>query len=241
MATEIIKSLENALSHIMASEDPWPVLAAICLSPLVATGLVLLALRITGDMRQKDLDHPVMAAARRLSNFYLDRPLPAILAVKTDSWASAREAAKQEFPPCDPGDLAEAIREAEYNEFVAWELDREIREFGNTHLKAKPRILKIAVKELRYARKLLPSGITVRLEPPRGRPKVIAKDLEAAHAWLDEVKRPKIGSETRFRTIRKHKFRCAKCGTDWNDGARLELVQDGRDLVPVCAKCRNAS
>lgn len=185
---------------------------------------------------------PVMARARRLEAFYLDRPLRAEAVLEYETFKARREAMRREYPPCRPAMLQKAVREAWYNEFIKFELDREIH--GIKKAKSKhPAAIRRAAKLLRETKRSLPSGITAVTVTRNMFRRERRYSLDSAHAWLDAMLEDKSGpsSAETFLAIRSGQYRCAYCNRDLNENIILKAVRtESGHVVPACTKCLTA-
>ena len=185
------------------------------------------------------ISHQAVHDAIRISEFYLDRPLPAEICIKYKTLRERRNALKQEYPACDPKSLAKAVWEAEYNEFVVWELDGEIRDLKKRYAKAPRGAIRLALKELDETKLRMPHGITAIFRTRHTR-REFNYLLAYAHRWLDHVdENTKIRASEKYQAIRANKFKCAWCNADWNDGARITVVKTKSGaLAPICLRCK---
>lgn len=212
---------------------------------LAGTGAAALALavfisvQIVKSWRQAVEDDPAMARARRLELFYLDRPLRAEIVLEYPSFRARREAMRNGYPPCGPDKLLRAVREAWYNEFVKFELDRAIHDMARAGAK-HPAAARKAVKLLRETRRSLPSGITTVIVTRGVFRKEWRYGLDAAHEWLDTVQKDKAGpsaAET-FMAIKSGQYQCAYCRRDLNENIILKAVRtESGHAVPACTRC----
>lgn len=203
--------------------------------------LIMIAVYICKWWSDRIDNDPVMGHALRLSQFYLDRPLRAEIILNHRTWRQRFQTFREKYPPCDPNGLAHAIREAEFNEFVKFELDREIRELKQKNITKNRTALKRALVMLRETKKQLPSGVFITLTTKHRFRHRMNCDLSHAHEWLKHVKprsKDPNPAET-FQAIKSNHYQCAYCHRDLNDGVRLQAVisQSGR-TIPVCDQCK---
>lgn len=237
MLDKITKAAE-AIEPILYGGHVKSVLIVLA-SILACLLLAVLALVWAARRRQRRIDmDPATRHAARVEQFYLDRPLPAEIRIGYRTRKERREAMRADFPPCQGPALRDAVREAEYNEFVKFELDREIRA-----MRQRPgnrTAIRKAAKRLAAARKALPYGVVAIFECPRAFPRIWRYKLDDAHAWLDEASPGTHGipSADAFEMIKANMYRCAYCKKDLNEDIALTVVKTGNGAaVPACRSC----
>lgn len=203
--------------------------------------LVMIAVSIYRWRSDRIDNDSVMGHALRLSRFYLDRPLRAEIILDHRTWSQRFQTFREKYPPCDPNKLAQAVREAEFNEFVKFELDREIRELKQKNITKNRTALKRALVMLQETKKQLPSGVFIIFTTKHRFRHRMNCDLNHAHEWLKHIKpRSKDPSPAEtFQAIKSNHYQCAYCHKDLNDGIRLQTVvtESGR-TIPVCTHCK---
>lgn len=206
---------------------------------LLALFLAVLLLIFLAKRYQRKIDEdPVTRHAARLEQFYMDRTLPAEIRLEYRTRKDRREAMRSDFPDCSPDALKNAVREAEYNEFVQFELDREMRALrqrtGNGAAARR------ALKRLAELRRRLPHGAVAIFECRRAFPKIWRYKLDDAHTWLDEIApgTHDVPSGDAFEAIKAHMYRCAYCKKDLNEDIVLTVVKTEKGAaVPACRAC----
>lgn len=237
----ILNNLAELLEQILYGGHFRTILILFVIILAAVPVLVMTAVYICKWRSDRIDNDPIMGHALRLSQFYRDRPLRAEIILNHRTWRQRFQTFREKYPPCDPNGLARAIREAEFNEFVKFELDREIRELKQKNITKNRAAMNRALKMLRETRKQLPSGVFIILATKHRFRHRMNCDLSHAHAWLKHVEpRSKDpGPAETFQAIKLNHYQCAYCHRDLNDGIRLRAVvtESGR-TIPVCNHCK---
>lgn len=236
---KVITEIANKVEALAAAGQLKAAIIAAVIAVLSTFLIAAITLHLISRHRENMISHPAMQDALRISAFYLDRPLLAEIRLEYPSLKARREAIKSDAPACEPRKLERAVWEAEYNEFICWELDNEIRDLKKRHVKAPRGAIRRALKELADTKRRMPHGVTAIFKTKYGLNRQFLYKLSYAHSWLDKINtQDNIPAADKFQSIRANKFQCAWCGSDWNDGARLRVVRTKSGaLAPVCARC----
>lgn len=237
----ILDNLTELLEQILYGGHFKTILVLFGMILAIVPVLVMTAVSIYRWRSDRIDNDPVMGHALRLSQFYLDRPLRAEIVLNHRTWRQRFQTFREKYPPCDPNKLAQAVQEAEFNEFVKFELDREVRELKQKNITKNRAAMNRALKMLRETRKQLPSGVFIILATKHRFRHRMNCNLGHAHAWLKHV-RPRSkgpGPAETFQAIQSNHYQCAYCHRDLNDGVRLQAVVTGSGrTIPVCDQCK---
>lgn len=237
MAAKMISVAEACITAIMSHEDPKMLMAALSLVILAMAAVAAILAHILKRRHDRTMNDPVVSAAYRLSQFYMDRPLPAMLTLHRKNRRGRRQAMSENFPSCSLPELERAVWEAEYNEFVSYELDNEISHIRKAFPKSAKRPIRIAIRMLNETRRYLPHGMSVRFTCPHTFPKDLRYRLPDAHAWLDHARGSGRVDED-FKAIRNSRFRCARCGANWNEDISLHVSMSENGIpIVLCSRC----
>lgn len=234
---EILIDLIDVLEKALAS-GRFKELVTISFAIIAIIALIVFAIiqAIKSWLYRIETD-PIVYHAWRIAQFYQDRPLRAEITLAYPNWKTRRINMKNEYPDCDTGKLKHAVREAEYNEFIKLELDREIRElrkFKTRHPTARKRALKL----LNQTRRAIPSGILTIIKTGRWFQSERRYTLAYSHKWLGHLIKSDPDPSKTFQAIQANQYQCAYCRRDLNDNIILQaVVTEKNNIVPICQDC----
>lgn len=213
------------------------------IATLCAIGIVLIILPF---LRKKKKTHPLLSETLELARFYESRPLPATVLLEYETRKEAVLASRADFPDCEPDALGQAVFEAEYNEFLKTRFGNEYRRMKKELAKTPKKIRLQALDELDNAKNAIPSGVqaTIRGHDKSGMvayERTFLYNLRDAQDWLDSLSplNGGISRQERFQALKTARFRCARCGRDWDDDIELIAVRTKAGALSItCTDCR---